>query len=225
MPKEYYEDLYSSYTEEMREAYLNGEFVNLKQGRAYKEFDRDKHVIARPDLKDEKGKYKFPICVGADFNVDYLTAEIFVKGNGWIHFIDEIRLSHANTYDLAEVMVKKYSGITAYPDATGAARKTSSQKSDHAILKSYGFTVLARKANPHIKDRVASVNRLLMHDWLTIEPEKCPWLVKDFERVVWDAGDLDQKSDPALTHASSAAGYPIYYLYPVVRRDFGGINV
>ena len=71
-------------------------------------------------------------------------------------------------------------------------------------------------------DRVNSVNRLLLNDWMSIEPERCPWLIKDLERNTWDQGDLSKK-DPEQTHAGDAAGYPIYFLYPAIRRDFGGI--
>ena len=198
----------------MQAAYLNGDFINLKVGRAYKTFDRDRHV----KHMDYNG---LEICAGLDFNVDYMSAEIFAKGNGWIHFIDEIRLSNSNSFIMAEKLRNKYPGITVYPDATGDYRKSSSSKSDHQIFKDEGFRVISRKDNPRVMDRVNAFSKMLINDWITVEPGKCEWLVKDLERVVWRSGDLDKRTDTALTHASDAADYPIAYLYPVRTRAAG----
>ena len=211
LSKEYYDTLFAAYSPEMREAYLEGKFVNLKQGRAYKEFDRDKHVVS----KHVQGEIK----AGIDFNVDYMTAEIFYDLNGSVHFFDEIRLSNSNTFELAEKLFSKYPGIKIYPDATGAFRKTSSQKTDHAILRELGFHILAYFKNPSVMDRVNAVNRMLRDGRLTIEPGTCYNLVKDFERVTFKSGDLDKTSDLSLTHASDAAGYSIAYLYPILKRE------
>ncbi len=225
VPSSYYEHLYNAYSPEMREAYLEGKFINLREGKVYKPFDREKHVkhvdIEAID-KQRNVQYKLEICAGIDFNVDYMTAEIFAKGNGWMHFIDEIRLSHSNSFELAEVLQKRYPGIVVYPDATGAFRKASSSKSDHAIFKDYGFTIRARRGNPRVMDRVNTVNRLLLKGWLSIEPGRCEWLVKDLERNTWDSGDVNKK-DVEMTHAADAGGYPAYYLFPF-RREFGGID-
>ena len=210
--EEYYKVMYNAYSPEMREAYLEGKFINLREGKAYKPFDREKH-IKHVDYKS------LEICAGLDFNVDYMSAEVFANGNGWVHFIDEIRLSASNSFELADKLVAKYPGIRVFPDATGALRKSSSSKSDHAIFRDKGFNVIARKANPPVMDRVNSMNKLLLNNNLTIEPDTCEWLVKDLERVIFKSGDLDKSSDKSLTHSSDAAGYAIYYLYPVIKRE------
>ena len=212
LDKEFYDTIYNAYTPEMREAYLEGKFLNLREGKAYKPFERDKNVVHR----DVDG---LEICAGLDFNVDYMSAEIFANGNGWVHFFDEIRLSHSNSFEMADKLAQKYPGIKCYPDATGAMRKSSSTKSDHQIFRDIGFQMISRKANPAVMDRVNAVNRMIMHEYLTIEPGKCEWLVKDFERVTFKSGDLDKSKDEALTHASDGAGYAVAYLYPVRRRS------
>ena len=209
---EYYQTLFNAYTPEMREAYLEGKFVNINIGRAYKMFDRNRHVVHREYSN-------LPICAGLDFNVDYMSAEVFAHGNGWMHFIDEVRLANSNSYELAEKLAMMYPGINVYPDATGALRKSSSTKSDHQIFRDAGFSIYARKSNPAVMDRVNATNGMLMRGNITIDTGRCPLLVKDFERVVFDKGDLDKQSDPSLTHASDAATYPIAYLYPV-RKNY-----
>lgn len=213
LDKIYYETLYNAYSDEQRDAYLNGKFINLSIGRAYKEFNRERHLVHIGGIGN------LEVCAGLDFNVDYMSAEIFYKGNGWVHYFDEIRLKNSNSFELADRLALKYPGITVYPDATGSARKSSSTKSDHAIFREAGFSVIAKKDNPRVMDRTNAVNKMLREDHLTIEPGTCPELIKDFERVVYKSGDLDKQSDKSLTHASDAAGYPIAYLYPVRIRE------
>ena len=214
---EYFNRLWNSYTPEMREAYLNGKFVNLTQGRVYKPFDRDKHII-------HQNVEGLTISAGLDFNVDYMTAEVFAIGNGWIHFIDEIRLTYdSDSFILAEKLRSRYSGINVYPDPTGKSRKSSSTKSDHQIFRDAGFRSIFR-GQVKVRDRTNAVNKLLMHGRLTIEPGKCPRLVADLERNVWKNNDIDKQADISMTHAGDAAGYPIEYIYPVTHREAGAIN-
>ena len=213
--EEYYKTLYNAYTPEMREAYLDGKFVNLKLGRAYKSFDRTRH-IKHSDMQGE-------ICAGIDFNVDYMSAEVFINGNGWIHFIDEIRKSHSNTFELADELRMKYPGIRVFPDPTGSGRRSSASKTDHQILRDAGFKVFFRKQVP-VMDRVNAVNSMLIQDRLTIAPGKCDYFIKDLERVVFKSGDLD-KTDMELTHSSDGAGYAIEYLYPYVKRTIEQVKV
>ena len=208
--------LWDAYTPEMREAWLEGKFINMTLGRAYKPFDRARH-IKHSDMQGE-------ICAGIDFNVDYMTAEIFINGNGYVHFFDEIRKSHSNTFELAEALRLKYPGIKVYPDPTGSGRRSSATKTDHQILSDAGFHVLYRKQVP-VMDRVNAVNSMLIQDRLTIEPDKCIHLVKDFDRVVFKNGDLDKTSEMELTHASDAGGYPIEYLYSYIKRTIEQIKV
>ena len=209
--QEYYNTLWNAYTPEMREAYLEGKFVNMKLGRAYKPFDRDRHIkhVNIDNLE---------ICAGIDFNVDYMSAEIFANGNGFIHFFDEIRASHSNTFELAESLRLKYPGIRVLPDPTGSGRRTAATKSDHQILKDAGFQVRMRDKRILVMDRVNAVNSMLNLDRLTIEPDTCLWLIKDLDRVVFKNEDLDKTTEPELTHASDGAGYGVHYLYPYVRR-------
>jgi len=216
--EQYYKTLENAYTPEMKEAYLEGKFVNLKVGRAYKPFDRDRHIKHQPIENLE-------ICAGIDFNVDYMTAEIFANANGWMHFFDEIRLSYSNTFELAEKLRLKYPGIRVFPDPTGSGRRSSSNKSDHQILKDNGFRVYFREKQIPVMDRINAVNFMLTNDRITIEPNKCEWLVRDLERVVFKSGDLDKTTEKELTHASDAGGYAVHYLYPMLRRTIEQVRI
>lgn len=209
LPGQFIDTLRAAYDENQIAAYMNGMFVNLTKGRVYRHFDRGTHVQSEALPDDTQ------VFAGIDFNVDYMSAVVFteLEGGRRVHFFDEIRQGDSDTYQLADRLHEKYPGITVYPDASGKGRKSSAKNTDHVILKEKGFTVVARNKNPAVKDRVNAVNRMLRDGRLTVE--NCPHLVKDFERVVWRHGDIDKLTDPALTHASDAAGYPVEYRHPV----------
>jgi hypothetical protein len=216
LPQEYKDNLLASYTEEEIQAYIYGKFVNLTAGRVCKPFDREKHVIRRDDL--EELKKVGHLFVGCDFNVDYMSANIGVDLNGHIHYFDSFRKSNSNTFEMADWLRAKYPNLRhCYPDATGKARKTSSTKSDHAILKDANFTIHSKPGNPPVKDRVNAFNRLLKDDRITIDP-KCKELIADCELMVWKRGGLDQSTDPARTHAFDSASYFTHFKYNLIRR-------
>ena len=47
--------------------------------------------------------------------------------------------------------------------------------------------------------------------------------MKDLDLVRWKHGELDKATNPALTHASDAAGYAVEKLFPVrlPEREYG----
>ena len=146
--------------------------------------------------------------------MDALSGIIFRYSKNEIHVESEIRLKNAGTYDLAERLKDQYPGIKTFPDSTGSARKTSSAQTDHDILRSAGFKVLAPRANPPVKDRVNAVNKLLREGRLTME--NCPTLLMDMEQNVWRNGDIDKTRE--LSHSGDALGYAVAYLMPLRER-------
>ena len=189
--------------------------------RVYYSFNRDTHDDRRDDLGDA------PIVIGMDFNVQKMTAAIGHRiGKDHVHWFDEVVLRDSNTFEMAATLRAKYPGSTVYPDPAGSARKTSSTRSDHAILRENGFIVIARRAHPPVKDRVNAVNSRFMSQAgqmrMTIDTEKCRELVTDLERVVWKGSDVD-KTDQARTHMSDALGYCVEFLWPINRGFVGSI--
>lgn len=213
LPDDYKETLLKSYSKEQIDAYVHGKFVNLTQGRVYHEFDRNKHIQTRNDLQS------WDIGAGIDWNVDALSACIFRHTKDEIHVEKEIRLKNAGTYDLAEQLKQIYPAIRVYPDASGSARRTSAAHTDHDIMKMAGFQVLSPRANPPVKDRVNSVNRLLREGRLTVDGS-CKYTIMDLEQNVWRNADID-KRDPEQTHMSDALGYGCSWLMPIVPKTVG----
>ena len=217
LPPEYLQRLLSSYSENQIKAYVDGAFVNLTKGRVYDPFDRVKSNDVRLDIGN------LPIIAGLDFNVGKLVCIIAARiGKDRLHVFDEIVLKDSDTFEMAEVLSRKYPGIPVYPDPAGNARHTSSTKSDHQILRDHGFMVIARKSHPPVKGRVNAVNGMLRNGLMTIDVAKCKELAIDLERVVWKGNDIDKRDD-ARTHATDALGYPTEYLWPVNRGFVGSI--
>ena len=183
--------------------------------RAAWNFDRDIHVKKAAELSS----YKW---WGCDFNVDYMSAVLACQyTDGTIHYYDEIRLKNSNTEEMARKMKAIEPNIEVYPDPAGSARSTTSNRSDHHILRDYGFVIRAKKAHPSHIDRLNALNRKLLdadgNVTMTVD-HKCKYLIKDLEQVQRDKKGGIDKSQIELTHSLDACSYAIAYKFPVISR-------
>ena len=181
--------------------------------RAAWNFDRSLHVKKAKEL----ATYKW---WGCDFNVDYMTAVLACQfSDGTIHYYNEIRIKNSNTEEMARKMKAIEPKIEVYPDPSGSARSTTSNKSDHQILRDFGFIIRAKKSHPSHIDRLNALNRKLLdadgNITMTIDP-KCVYLIKDLEQVQRDKKGGIDKSQIELTHSLDACSYAISYKFPVV---------
>tara|TARA_R100000231_G_scaffold139582_1_gene121396 strand:- start:262 stop:1464 length:1203 start_codon:yes stop_codon:yes gene_type:complete len=183
--------------------------------RAAWNFDRNIHVKQTNELSS----YKW---WGCDFNVDYMSAVLACQyTDGTIHYYDEIRLKNSNTEQMARKMKAIEPNIEVYPDPAGSARSTTSNRSDHHILRDYKFLIRSKKAHPSHIDRLNALNRKLLdadgNVTMTIDP-KCKYLIKDLEQVQRDKKGGIDKSQMELTHSLDACSYAIAYKFPVISR-------
>jgi len=214
LPEQYKRNLLSAYSDAQIDAYVHGKFVNLTQGRVYSEFNRQDHVVPRPDLRNAG----LPIELAQDYNVDYASCLAYFRGADFIHVFKEYREMNTNTYQMAELIKKDFPNVTVISDASGSARKSSAVKSDHAIMNDSGFDLKAPRRNPAVRDRVNSVQKLIRDG--NFSCENTPNLVMDLEMNVWRLGDID-KRDPKQTHLSDALGYACNYYFPsVVKKAY-----
>lgn len=215
LPDGYIKSMRDSYPSQLIEAYLMGEFVNLTSGTVYNNYDRILNNTDRAWQDQE------PVYIGMDFNVGKMAAVIHVKDKGKPRAVDEI----SNAYDTPEmvsIIKSRYNGsIMVYPDSSGGSRKSvDASKTDLAILEQAGFTVMAKKKNPFVKDRVLSMNRAFKdngenRDYL-VNADKCPNYADCLEQQVWsDAGEPDKTQNK--DHMNDAGGYFISYEYPVIK--------
>ena len=184
-------------------------------GRVYYAFSRAAHVA--PVALDTGA----PVAVSCDFNVDPCTATICQKLGEELRVWREVKVRHAGGEATRAMATKArtllqeagWSGtVELYGDPSGRAAKTTGP-SDHAILRECfpGALWCIPGHPPHVRDRIAAVNGRL--ETLTgarhaqIDPS-CVGLIADLEQVTFDEqGQLDKRSNPALTHLSDALGY------------------
>ena len=183
--------------------------------RAAWNFDRQTHIKQHNDLSTY-------LWWGFDFNVDYMTAVLACQfTDGTVHYFNEIRLKNSNTEEMARKMKAISPHIECSPDPAGSARSTTSRRSDHAILRDYGFLIRARKSHPSHIDRLNALNRKLLdadgNVTMTVDP-KCKYLIKDLEQVQRDKKGGIDKSNIELTHALDACSYAIAYKFPVISK-------
>jgi hypothetical protein len=195
--------------EKDRERFLEGNFRDESDGNVYYEFKRDIHVKSFPILPGTK----FILC---DFNVNPHCSLACQFIDGKIQVIEEFFLLNSDTPRAISAWEKTYRGSRVIPDSTGRNRKTSG-KSDFDLIKDAGF-VIESVHNPFVKDRVNNVNYNLKAGLIEIHPN-CKKLINDLERVAWRNNELDQKTDPMLTHISDALGYGSYKLLPIHKID------
>lgn len=191
------------------------DFVSTGNRVAYN-FDRKIHIKQARELSPN-------LFWGIDFNVDYMSAVLGCEyTDGSIHYFHEIRQTNSNTEQMANSMKKIAPSIPVYPDSAGSARSTTSHRSDHQILKDYGFQVIAKKANPPVIDRINALNRMLKDAngrvKMTVDPV-CKYLIKDLEQCQRDrAGKIEKTKDISLTHALDACSYYIALKHPIIKR-------
>ncbi len=212
LPAGYIDSLRDSYPSNLLAAYLDGEFVNLTSGSVYPAFDRRRHNTTETIKADDA------LHIGMDFNVQHMAAVVFVMRDGAPH----AALEYTDVLDtpaMVALIKSRHPGhkIFVYPDASGNNRKSNgASQSDIALLKQAGFTVCVNPANPAVKDRVLSVNKLLKVEGVGINVDTCPALVEGLEKQAYDKNGEPDKS-AGLDHVIDAAGYFIAYKFPIVK--------
>ena len=208
LPPDFIKRLEANYDPSLLRAYLDGEFVNLTTGQVYDRFNREKHVITElPDFNEEA------LRIGVDFNVGNMSAIIAVRLNNKLLVVDEVSGAH-DTDALAQEIVRRYPGrrMYAYPDASGGNRSTNATQTDIQILESYGMGNQSPRANPPVRDRVASVQALLENGKGQIRLQvaaSCKRTIECLELQSYtEKGEPDK--DAGFDHMNDALGYLVW---------------
>ena len=215
LPQDFIERLQANYDPSLLQAYLEGQFCNLTTGQVYDRFDRTKHVTTDiPDVSNE------PLRIGVDFNIGNMSAVIGVRLGNNLLLIDEISGAH-DTDAMAQEIRHRAQGrqVYIYPDASGGNRSTNAARTDIQILESYGFSNQSPKANPPVRDRVASVQALLENGKGEVRLKiaaGCKRTIECLELQSYtEKGEPDK--DAGYDHLCDALGYLVY-------RDFSMIH-
>lgn len=222
LPEGYIDSLRAVYPPELLAAYLDGEFVNMKSGTVYRDYDRVR-CASRETIKPAE-----PLYIGQDFNVAAMASIILVRRPDGLHAVAEL----TGVYDTPELirMIKdRYAGhkVYIYPDASGGSRKTvDASLTDIALLQQAGFIIRAHSSNPPVRDRILAVNGAFSRGVAKVNVDACPQTAKCLEQQAYDKnGEPDKTS--GLDHLNDAVGYVCFQEYPVhrpvTRLRIGGI--
>jgi hypothetical protein len=178
------------------------------------------------------------VHVAIDFNVGLQCSSVWTVRGKRADCHHEFK-GHPDTETLGIAIKAKYKDkghrVICYPDPSGNSRKTSAPVgvTDFSILRSMGFTVLARDAAPKIVDSVASVNK----HFKTAAGEvnayvnpQCQGVIESLEKTVWvdnnpDTATIDKSA--GIEHYSDGIRYFFEYKFPVrsggttAKRGFG----
>ncbi len=171
--------------------------------------------------------------VGQDFNLNPMTSTVWVAVGSLDYQVDEIILDSSNTDDLVRAVDRRYPGakgrITFYPDASGAALRTSSGgRSDHSILRAAGFKVLAPSANPPVRDRLNLTNaRFCTADGTRqafVSPS-CKHSIAAYEKHSYREGSNEPDKSGGHDHVVDATGYQFWMRYGYKPPRTSTVNV
>ena len=222
LPDDYISEIRKNYDEKLAEMYIEGEFVNLSENKVYHYFDRERHHTDRELTDNDR-----VIQVSIDFNVGGCCATVNVIDSNQPVAVDEFVCN--DTDDFVNELKDRFSDKTVlvYPDASGSSRSTNASQSDLQIIKGAGYMVKVNPANPRIKDRINSVNRLLSHNRVKINTNKCRRLTHALEVQGYTKKGEPEKFDshPAIDDWSDSWGYFITKEFPIRKPTISAVTV
>lgn len=232
LPQQYFDTLLAGYTDKMKQAYMDGVFLNLSKGAIYYGFSKQKNVMRLDDPGHE-------LEVGMDFNVDPMAAIVYWRNGKHMHIVAEIEIENSDTPYMCAMLSQNNEGqnqelingqisnyldkdgkrriATIYPDASGRSRHTNAPGgvSDFTIIRE-SFDLISKSANPKIRDRENAVNGKLNPargaPSLTIDPA-CKRIIKYMHSYTHELRNKQKQ----MSHLLDALGYPVAYLYPVTK--------
>jgi len=210
---EYYvSDIEDSYDSTMRDAYLDGQWVNMVGNRFYYSYEPSKNN------HEHKANEWDWYHVGLDFNVDPMAASIWQYDGRTLKGIDEIELKNADTRAMGRAMMAR--GYTPdncviYPDPSGNNRSTKGDP-DIEILRRMGYTeIRVKRKAPGFRQRQLHMNNLLDKRIIQPHPTKQKGVVRDLLNVEQNVISLEKvKTNAKLTHMSDGLDYLCDILIP-----------
>lgn len=192
------------YTEEEARAYLDGEFINLANGRVYPEFDRSKHMCTPFPVKTDEVIY-----VGADFNAGANASSLCVVRGDNIYVVATYRWHY-----VAEQAVKlreMYPGnkIILIPDASGKEIMSGFVEE----FKEQDIEIYWNGTNPPILERITAINKLFRQGKLKVFPA-CKNLLLNLETRDFDenTGKPRKGGVKSFDHEGDSCEYAIWHI-------------
>jgi hypothetical protein len=247
LPPDFVQTLNARYRGQFQAQEVGGEFVDWISAPAYDGFSRSAN--ARRGVFEQYYSPLKPIALCIDVNVSLLAWPVVqvhtdpVSGRSQPVVLCEIAVeSPASIPEACRqfrlMFAGHVGGVAVYGDAAGNGRSAQTGQSDYDLVDAAlagmpsRLTWMVPRKNPPPRDRVQAVNTVLRgyqpglggSESLLIDADECPWLLRDLERVEWNALGTDvrkvtNRNDEGhtLTHASDGLGYWAVMESPVMQ--------
>jgi hypothetical protein len=197
----------------------------------YTPFMRAYHVDHELGPKDIKKH--LPICLSTDFNAADGVWTVNQKWQDEYVTLDEIHLERSDVASMVYEFRSRYpthgAELWIYGDATGRKRDGQTGEANFYLIQEYfeGYPVPIRfnlpqaGLNPPIRDRVASVNRVLRPADGSRRyriASHCIETIKDFEGTKWRLNGTIDKEGGRRSDGADTVGYWINIEQPVQRK-------
>jgi hypothetical protein len=190
----------------------------------FDEFDRMVHVTSEGAEATGQWPKRSAWDFGYHFSPVYL---LEVRGERHVHVFDEIDGREMTTEQLAVEVANRLTewrlrpqDVPAGVDPAGVAQTSTSTESDHAMLRRHGFLVPEEPVRVAPKDRVDLIKQMLRDNRLTINGERCPYLLESLEQAQW-ARKRAPSGEMYRTETYEKDGY---YEHPLDSLGYGLIN-
>lgn len=231
LPADFLDAMRENYSPALFKSYTEGEFCNLTQASVYPEFDRElnRSEFNAPTESDT-------IWVGIDFNVDRCWLAICIQRGDGVHVIAE-HIAR-DTPGVIETILDHYGAwvehnqLIVCPDASSQSRSTKNAGiSDFGLMKQAGLRMQTQASNPFIRDRVLTVNSLILNAKderkLFVHPD-CKGMIKGLHQHAYDqATQQPEKGDGGeldLSGQMDALGYACWQLAGITAWGIKGHN-
>lgn len=171
---------------------------------------------------------------GTDFNVSIMAGVLGSRVGDTLHIWDELAVQQSNTDEVCAMLKQRFPDrkIIAYPDPTGSARKTSSAgKTDHDIIRRFGFGCVSPRAPWAVKDKINATNWMIKtaegQMRLFVHP-RCKHTIKALKNVTYKQGAEDYVIDKTanIEHWTDGLGYLILSEFnPLYERAGQGTGI
>ena len=219
LPPDFLDAMRENYSPQLFKSYTEGEFCLLTQAAVYPEFDRhlNRSEQNRPTEQDS-------LFIGLDLNVDRCLMAVCVPQADGIHVIQE--WVARDTPGVIERLRQEYQQwidhgqLVVCPDASSQNRSSKNAGiSDFGLMKQAGLRLQTQASNPFIRDRVLTLNTLILNAkgerQLFVHPD-CKLMLRGLEQQAYDqATQQPTKGDGGVDDLSGqmdALGYACWQL-------------
>jgi hypothetical protein len=231
LPPDFLDAMRENYSPALFKSYTEGEFTNLTQASVYPEFDRElnKSDINQPTESDT-------LWIGVDFNVDRCWLAVCIQRANGVHVIAE-HIAR-DTPAVIECICEHYQPwvdhgqLIVCPDASSQSRSTKNAGiSDFGLMKGAGLRIQTQSSNPFIRDRVLTLNSLILNAKgerkLFVHPD-CKGMIKGLHQHAYDqATQQPMKGDGGeldLSGQMDSLGYACWQLAGISAWQTRGHN-